>query len=208
SGSGKTTIVRLIPRLYDVESGSVKVDGKDVRDWDLIYLRNSIAMVLQDDFLFSGTIKENISYGRPDASEEEVIKMAEEANVDQFAKKMPEGYDTKVGQRGIKLSGGQRQRISIARALLKDPEILILDEATSSVDSHTEKLIQEAIERVSEGRTTFTIAHRLSTIVDADEILFIEKGHIEERGTFDELMGKGEKFKHFYDLQFTNDDRR
>jgi len=202
SGSGKTTIVRLIPRLYDVDDGSVKVDEVDVRDWNLKELRNSIAMVLQDDFLFSGTIKENISYGRPDATEEEVLRMAEEANVDEFAKDMPDGYETKVGQRGIKLSGGQRQRISIARALLKDPEILILDEATSSVDSHTEKLIQEAIDRVSEGRTTFTIAHRLSTIVDADEILFIEDGEIIERGTFDELMDKGEKFQHFYDLQF------
>lgn len=202
SGSGKTTIVRLIPRLYDVDDGSVKVDEIDVKNWNLKELRNSIAMVLQDDFLFSGTIKENISYGRPDAMEDEVLKMAEEANVDQFAKDMPDGYETQVGQRGIKLSGGQRQRISIARALLKDPEILILDEATSSVDSHTEKLIQEAIDRVSEGRTTFTIAHRLSTIVDADEILFIEDGQIEERGTFDELMDKGEKFQHFYDLQF------
>ncbi|MEF8874931.1 MAG: ABC transporter ATP-binding protein [Candidatus Thermoplasmatota archaeon] len=202
SGSGKTTIVRLIPRLYDVDEGSVKVDGVDVSDWDLKELRNSIAMVLQDDYLFSGTIKENISYGRPEASEEKVMDMAEKANVDKFAEDMPEGYETEVGQRGIKLSGGQRQRISIARALLKDPEILILDEATSSVDSHTEKLIQEAIDRVSEGRTTFTIAHRLSTIVDADEILFIEEGRIKERGTFDELMERGEKFSHFYDLQF------
>lgn len=202
SGSGKTTIVRLIPRLYDVDKGSVKVDNIDVKDWDIVELRNSIAMVLQDDYLFSGTIKENISYGRPDASEDQVLKMAKEANVDKFAEEMPDGYETKVGQRGIKLSGGQRQRISIARALLKDPEILILDEATSSVDTHTEKLIQEAIDRVSEGRTTFTIAHRLSTIVDADEILFIEKGQIKERGTFEELMDRGEKFKHFYDLQF------
>ncbi|MBS3789653.1 MAG: ABC transporter ATP-binding protein [Candidatus Thermoplasmatota archaeon] len=202
SGSGKTTIVRLIPRLYDVDKGSVKIDGVDVKDWDLKELRNSIAMVLQDDYLFSGTIKENISYGRPEASEEEVLEMAKKANVHQFAEKMPNGYETDVGQRGIKLSGGQRQRISIARALLKDPEILILDEATSSVDSYTEKLIQEAIDRVSEGRTTFTIAHRLSTIVDADEILFIEDGRIKERGTFDELMDKGEKFSHFYDLQF------
>ncbi|MFW5945778.1 MAG: ABC transporter ATP-binding protein [Candidatus Natronoplasma sp.] len=202
SGSGKTTIVRLIPRLYDVDKGSVKIDGVDVKDWDLKELRNSIAMVLQDDYLFSGTIKENISYGRPEASEEEVLEMAEKANVHQFAEDMPNGYGTEVGQRGIKLSGGQRQRISIARALLKDPEILILDEATSSVDSHTEKLIQEAIDRVSEGRTTFTIAHRLSTIVDADEILFIENGRIKERGTFDELMERGEKFSHFYDLQF------
>ncbi|MFP4000796.1 MAG: ABC transporter ATP-binding protein [Thermoplasmata archaeon] len=205
SGSGKTTIVRLIPRLDDVNDGSVKVDGVDVKDWDLKELRNSIAMVLQDDYLFSGTIKENISYGRPEASEEKVMEIARKANVHQFAEDMPDGYETEVGQRGIKLSGGQRQRISIARALLKDPEILILDEATSSVDSHTEKLIQEAIDRVSEGRTTFTIAHRLSTIVDADEILFIENGKIEERGTFDELMSQGDKFRHFYNLQFGGD---
>ncbi len=202
SGSGKTTMVRLIPRLYDVNEGFVKVDGVDVRDWDLKELRNSIAMVLQDDYLFSGTIKENIAYGRPSASEEEVMDVAKKANVHQFSKDMKDGYETQVGQRGLKLSGGQRQRISIARALLKDPEILILDEATSSVDSHTEKLIQEAIERVSEGRTTFTIAHRLSTIVNSDEIIFVENGRIIERGTFDELMEEGEKFKHFYELQF------
>lgn len=202
SGSGKTTVVRLIPRLYDVDEGSVKVDDIDVKQWNLKDLRNSIAMVLQDDFLFSGTIKENIAYGRPNASEEEVMEAAKKANVHQFAEDMPEGYETKVGQRGLKLSGGQRQRISIARALLKDPDILILDEATSSVDSHTEKLIQQAIERISSGRTTFTIAHRLSTIVNSDEILFIEDGKIVERGTFDELMEEGEKFKHFYELQF------
>lgn len=202
SGSGKSTVVRLIPRFYEVDNGSVKVDGVDVRDWDLKELRNSIAMVMQDDYLFSGTIKDNIAYGRPTASEEEVIQMAEKANVDQFAEEMVNGYETKVGQRGVKLSGGQRQRISIARALLKDPEILILDEATSSVDSYTEQLIQEAIDRVSRGRTTFTIAHRLSTIVDSDEILFIEKGQIKESGTFDELMDRGEKFQHFYELQF------
>ncbi len=205
SGSGKTTMVRLIPRLYDVDKGSVEVDCIDVRNWDLKELRNSIAMVLQDDYLFSGTIKENIAYGRPNASEEEVMEVAKKANVHQFAKKMKDGYETKVGQRGLKLSGGQRQRISIARALLKDPEILILDEATSSVDSHTEKLIQEAIERVSKGRTTFTIAHRLSTIVNSDEIIFVEDGEIVERGTFDELMDEGEKFKHFYELQFSGD---
>lgn len=202
SGSGKSTVVRLIPRLYDVDSGSVEVDGVDVRDWNLKELRNSIAMVMQDDYLFSGTIKENIAYGRPNATEEEVVRMAEEANVDQFAEEMVDGYETEIGQRGVKLSGGQRQRISIARALLKDPEILILDEATSSVDSYTEQLIQEAIDRVSLGRTTFTIAHRLSTIVDSDEILFIEKGRIVERGTFDELMEEGKKFHHFYELQF------
>ncbi len=205
SGSGKTTVVRLILRLYDVDRGSVKVDGIDVRDWDLKELRNSIAMVLQDDYLFSGSIRENIAYGNPNASHEEVMKVARRANVDEFAEEMEDGYETEVGQRGLKLSGGQRQRISIARALLKDPDILILDEATSSVDSHTEKLIQEAIERVSEGRTTFTIAHRLSTIVDSDEILFLDEGEIVERGTFDELMDEGEKFKHFYDLQFSED---
>ena len=206
SGSGKTTVVRLIPRLYEVDRGTVKIDGVDVRDWDLNDLRNSIAMVMQDDYLFSGTIKENIRYGDPHASEERVIEMAKEANVHQFTTRMPDGYETDVGQRGVKLSGGQRQRISIARALLKDPSILVLDEATSSVDSYTEKLIQEAIDRVSQGRTTFTIAHRLSTIVDSDEILFIEDGRIKERGSFQELMDMEEKFYEFYKLQFESED--
>lgn len=202
SGSGKTTMVRLLPRLYDVDSGTVSVDGIPVQDWNIHALRDAISMVMQDDYLFSGSIGDNISYGDPDTSIEEIKKYAREANVDEFVDEMEDGYSTEVGQRGVKLSGGQRQRISIARALLQDPKILILDEATSSVDSYTEKLIQQAIERVAEGRTTFIIAHRLSTIVDADEILFIEDGRIEERGDFSELMDLEGRFFDYYKLQF------
>ncbi|MBS3825834.1 ABC transporter ATP-binding protein [Candidatus Bipolaricaulota bacterium] len=201
SGAGKTTFVRLLPRLYDVNRGSVKLDGIDVKDWDVRYLRKNIAMVMQDDYLFSGTVRENISYGKPDVKDEEVIKYAREANVDDFVKEFPEGYDTDIGQRGVKLSGGQKQRISIARALIQDPKILILDEATSSVDTSTEKLIQEAIDKVSRGRTTFTIAHRLSTITNADIILFIKKGKIIEKGKFGELMEQRGEFYNFYQLQ-------
>jgi len=201
SGAGKTTIVRLLPRLYDVNRGSVKLDGIDVKDWDLRYLRKNIAMVMQDDYLFSGTVRENISYGKPGVTDEGVIKYAREANVDAFVKEFPEGYDTDIGQRGVKLSGGQKQRISIARALIQDPKILILDEATSSVDTSTEKLIQEAIDKVSRGRTTFTIAHRLSTITNADIILFVKKGKIIEKGKFEELMEQQGEFYKFYQLQ-------
>ncbi len=202
SGAGKTTIVRLLPRLYETDKGAIKIDGIDIRDWNVNDLRNSISMVMQDDYLFSGTIRENITYGRPDAGKDQIIKVAKEANVHEFARQLPDGYQTEVGQRGVKLSGGQKQRISIARALLKDPEILILDEATSSVDSYTEKLIQEAIERVTRGRTTFIIAHRLSTITGADKILFVENGRIMERGSYQELMDRGGRFCEFYELQF------
>ncbi len=205
SGSGKTTLISLIPRLYDVDQGEVRVDGIDVREWGLNDLRDSISMVMQDDYLFSGPIKENIAYGRPGAPEEEVLKMAREANVENFVSELPDGFESEIGQRGVKLSGGQRQRISIARALLKDPEILILDEATSSVDTYTEKLIQQAIDRVSEGRTTFIIAHRLSTITNADEIIFIEDGRIKERGSFEKLMELEERFHEFYRLQYDPD---
>ncbi|MFB6291418.1 MAG: ABC transporter ATP-binding protein [Candidatus Bipolaricaulia bacterium] len=202
SGAGKTTLVRLIPRLYDLKEGSVKVDGVDVRDWDLRSLRRNIAMVMQDDYLFSGTVTENISYGKPNVSREEIEKYAREANVEEFISDLPDGYETDIGQRGVKLSGGQKQRISIARALIQDPKILILDEATSSVDTYTEKLIQEAIDKVSLGRTTFTIAHRLSTITNADKILFVENGEICEEGTFDDLMNEEGEFYEFYQLQF------
>ncbi len=202
SGAGKTTTVRLIPRLYEVERGQVIIDGVDVRDIDVHELRSSIAMVMQDDYLFSDSIADNIRYGRPDASHEEIVEAAKAANAHDFIMDMPRGYETEVGQRGLRLSGGQRQRVSIARAFLKDPRILILDEATSSVDSETEKLIQEAIERITEGRTTFIIAHRLSTIVDADEILFIDEGRVLERGNHHQLMAQGGQYREFYDLQF------
>jgi len=202
SGAGKTTLVRLIPRLYDINEGTVKVDDVDVRDWSIRHLRRNIAMVMQDDYLFSGTVTENISYGKPDVTRQEVEKYAREANVEEFIPDLPNGYETDIGQRGVKLSGGQKQRISIARALIQDPKILILDEATSSVDTYTEKLIQEAIDKVSRGRTTFTIAHRLSTITNADKILFVRSGEIVETGNFEELMEKKGDFFEFYQLQF------
>ncbi|MFW6390023.1 MAG: ABC transporter ATP-binding protein [Halanaerobiales bacterium] len=203
SGAGKTTIVRLIPRLYEVKSGEVLIDGKNVKEYDIEELRNVIAMVMQEDFLFSSTIAENIAYGKPDADHEEIVKAAKQANAHQFiTEELADGYETQVGQRGVKLSGGQRQRISIARAFLKDPKILILDEATSSVDLETEELIQEAINEVTHGRTTFIIAHRLSTIVNADKILFIESGEIKEIGRHDELISKDTNYKRFYSKQF------
>jgi ATP-binding cassette subfamily B protein len=204
SGAGKTSTVRLIPRLYDIDSGQVLIDGIDVKEWDIHSLRSSIAMVMQDDFLFSDSVAENIIYGKTDARKEEIIEVAKKANAHEFIKELPKGYDTLVGERGVKLSGGQRQRVSIARAFLKNPDILILDEATSSVDLHTEKLIQEAIDRVAAGRTTFIIAHRLSTIINADQILFIEKGKIKEKENHQELMAKKDKYYQFYKMQFEN----
>ncbi|MFW5787631.1 MAG: ABC transporter ATP-binding protein [Halanaerobiales bacterium] len=202
SGAGKTSIVRLIPRLYEVNGGQVMIDGIDVRDYELKELRKHIGMVMQEDFLFSDTVAQNIAYGRPDASQEEIVQAAEDANAHQFIKELKNGYDTQVGQRGIKLSGGQRQRISIARAFLKDPKILILDEATSSVDLETERLIQEAVDKVASGRTTFIIAHRLATIVNADMILFVENGKIKERGNHKELMACNGSYRRFYEMQF------
>ncbi len=202
SGAGKTSIIRLIPRLYDVDSGQVLIDGINVRDWKIRDLRNSIAMVMQDDFLFSNSVTENIAYGRPGAEQEEIIAAAKAANAHEFIEELPQGYDTQVGQRGLKLSGGQKQRISLARAFLKNPRILILDEATSSVDLKTEKLIQEAIARITSQRTTFIIAHRLSTITNAGMILFIDRGRVREMGSHEELMEKAGSYYEFYRMQF------
>ncbi|MFW6238708.1 MAG: ABC transporter ATP-binding protein, partial [Halanaerobiales bacterium] len=203
SGAGKTTIVRLIPRLYEAQKGDILIDGINIADYDIKQLRNSVAMVMQEDFLFSTSVAENIAYGKPEATQEEIRECARKANAHQFiVEDLEEGYDTQVGQRGVKLSGGQRQRISIARAFLKDPKILILDEATSSVDLETEELIQEAIDEVTHGRTTFIIAHRLATIVNADEILFIDDGQILERGNHEELISKDSHYKNFYSRQF------
>ncbi|MFW6268942.1 MAG: ABC transporter ATP-binding protein [Bacillota bacterium] len=205
SGAGKTTIVRLIPRLYELDSGEILIDGINVKDYDIEELRNSIAMVMQEDFLFSTSVAENIAYGKPDASQEEIIECAKKANAHQFiSEELSDGYETQVGQRGVKLSGGQRQRISIARAFLKDPKILILDEATSSVDLETEELIQEAIDEVTHGRTTFIIAHRLATIINADEILFIQDGQILEKGTHEKLNNADTNYNRFYSKQFQN----
>lgn len=205
SGAGKTSMVRLIPRLYEANMGEVKVDNIDVREYDLKNLRSYIGMVMQEDFLFSDSVAENIAYGRPDASRDEIIEAAKDANAHEFIIGLKNGYDTLVGQRGIKLSGGQRQRVSIARAFLNNPKILILDEATSSVDLETEQLIQEAVDKVSKGRTTFVIAHRLATIVNADQILFIENGQIVERGNHEELMQLNNKYRKFYEMQFKKD---
>jgi ABC-type multidrug transport system fused ATPase/permease subunit len=202
SGSGKTTIVNLIPRFYDVSAGKVIIDGRDVRDVKIKSLRRHIAIVLQDPVLFSGTIRENVLYGNPSASEKDIIKAAEAANAYDFIKSLPEGFETQVGERGTLLSGGQKQRITIARAFLKDPEILILDEATSSLDSQSEYLIQDAMARLVKGRTTFIIAHRLSTIIHADLIFVLSAGSIIESGTHAELLYKEGAYKDLYDVQF------
>ena len=201
TGSGKTSLVNLIPRFYDVTAGGVFVDGRDVRELDLVSLRRQIGIVLQTSLLFSDSIKANIAYGRPDATEQEVIAAAKAAQADEFIRSLPSGYETVVGERGITLSGGQRQRVAIARALLMNPRILILDDSTSSVDTETEKLIQSALDSLMEGRTTFVIAHRLSTVRRADMIVVMDKGRIVQRGTHKELIRHGGLYRQIYDLQ-------
>jgi ATP-binding cassette, subfamily B, bacterial len=191
TGAGKSTIVNLLPRFYDVTQGQVLIDGQDIREVTLESLRHQIGIVSQEAFLFNGTIRENILYGRLDASEAEMMEAAKAANCHEFIMALPEKYDSRVGERGVKLSVGEKQRVSIARALLKDPPILILDEATASVDTATEKLIQEALEHLMAHRTSFVIAHRLSTVRNADQILVLKAGHIIERGTHEELMALG-----------------
>jgi ATP-binding cassette, subfamily B, bacterial len=188
TGVGKSTLASLIPRFYDPDQGTILIDGKDIRKITLSSLRRQISFVSQDVFLFNGTVKENILYGRQDATDEEIIEAAKAANAHEFILELPEGYDTKVGERGVKLSGGQKQRISIARAILKDAPILILDEATSSVDTQTERLIQEALNRLKENKTTVVIAHRLSTIQEAEQIVVIKEGEILEQGSHEELL--------------------
>ena len=202
SGGGKTTLINLIPRFYDPMSGSILVDGVDIRDVRLNTLRQQIAIVLQDTYLFSGTIKENIRYGRPNATDEEAVEAAKTANAHDFIMEQKYGYDTEIGERGARLSGGQKQRIGIARAVLRNPKILILDEATSMLDSEAEKEIRTAISRLMEGRTTFVIAHRLSTVMNADQILVIEDGEITEKGTHDELARAGGRYSRLCKIQF------
>ena len=201
TGVGKTTLISLIPRFYDVVQGKVSIDGVDVRKIDLDQLHQSVSMVLQDVFLFHGTIRENILFGRPNASEAEMIQAAQIANAAEFIDQLPNGYDTLIGERGVKLSGGQKQRLSIARALLKDSPILILDEATSSVDTETEMLIQQALERLIRGRTTIIIAHRLSTVRNADKIVALEGTGILEMGTHAELLDKDGLYHKLYTAQ-------
>jgi ATP-binding cassette subfamily B protein len=192
SGAGKSTFVNLICRFYDVTDGQILLDGVDIRDYDVRWLRRQIGVVLQEPYLFHGTIADNIRYGKPEASEAEIIRAARAANAHDFIVGFPDGYDTMVGERGQSLSGGERQRISIARAILHDPKLLILDEATSSVDTETEKQIQEALDRLVAGRTTFAIAHRLSTLQAADRLVVLEKGKIVEQGVHSELVDKTE----------------
>ena len=201
TGVGKTTLVGLIPRFYDVINGKVSIDGVDVRDFDLDQLHESVSMVLQDVFLFHGTIRENILFGRPNATEEEVLHAARIANAAEFIDRMPHGYDTMIGERGVKLSGGQKQRLSIARAILKNSPILILDEATSAVDTETELLIQQALERLIKGRTTIIIAHRLSTVRNADKIVAMEGTGIVESGTHAELLAQKGLYHKLYTVQ-------
>ncbi|MDI6034389.1 ABC transporter transmembrane domain-containing protein [Flavobacterium sp. LB2P84] len=205
SGTGKSTIASLLLRFYTIDEGEILVDGKNIYDFDLESLRGNMSIVPQDVILFGGTIRENIAYGKPNASEEEIITASKQANAYNFIESFPEKFETIVGERGIKLSGGQRQRIAIARALLKNPSILILDEATSSLDSESEKLVQEALEILMEGRTSIIIAHRLSTIRSADQILVLDKGKITEQGTHQELIAlENGIYKNLSNLQFSN----
>lgn len=202
SGAGKTTICSLIPRFYDVDSGSITIDGIDVRDMKLHSLREQIGIVQQDVFLFSGTIRENVAYGKRDATEEEIREAIRRAHLEEFVNELPEGLDTQIGERGLKLSGGQKQRLSIARMFLKNPPILILDEATSALDIETEKHIQASLAELAKNRTTLVIAHRLSTIMDADRVLVVTKNGIEEEGTYDSLVENDGILARLHNLQF------
>ena len=204
SGSGKTTIISLIPRFYDVHAGQVRIDGRDVRDVTIKSLRRHIGMVLQDPILFSGSVRENILYGKPNATDEEVIEASRAANAYEFIMSMPHGFDSEVGERGCFLSGGQRQRLTIARAFLKDPKILILDEATANLDPESEHLIQNAMKRLVIGRTTFIIAHRLSTVINADRILVLSAGQVVESGTHHELLANGGLYREYHRKQFAS----
>ena len=200
SGGGKTTLCSLLPRFYDVTGGAVLIDGQDVRGLTLKSLRSAIGIVQQDVYLFSGTIRENIAYGKPDATDEEIVEAAKKANIHEFVMGLEDGYDTYVGERGARLSGGQKQRISIARVFLKDPPILILDEATSALDNESERHIQQSLEELARDRTTIVIAHRLSTIRNADEIIVITEDGIAERGTHESLLEKGGLYAHYYNM--------
>jgi ABC-type multidrug transport system fused ATPase/permease subunit len=203
SGSGKSTLVSLVMAFARPTTGRVLVDGRDLNDLKLADYRAKLGVVLQENFLFDGTVADNIRFARPDATREEIEEVALIANADEFIRGFPQGYDTVVGERGIKLSGGQRQRIAIARAILADPRILILDEATSSLDSESEAMIQEGLRRLRQGRTAFVIAHRLSTIRSADQILVLEKGEIVERGTHRELMSLNGRYRELHDRQYS-----
>lgn len=202
SGGGKSTLVNLIPRFFDVSTGSIKIDGIDLRDYKIKSLRKKIGIVPQETFLFGKTVLENIKYGSQNATFEEVVEAAKKANAHEFIEKLEKGYETEIGERGVRLSGGQKQRIAIARAILENPQILILDEATSALDNESEKLVQDALERLMKGKTTFIIAHRLSTIINSDKIIVIQEGEIKETGRHEELLEKGEIYKGLYNKSF------
>lgn len=203
SGGGKSTVVNLIPRFYDVKSGSIMINGIDIREYDIVSLRNSISFVFQDNYLFSGSIKENILMGRPDATDEEMVNAVKLAHLDEFLSTLPDGIDTVVGERGASLSGGQRQRVAIARALIKNSPIVILDEATSALDNESEAIVQKALDNLMENRTVFVIAHRLSTIHNADRIAVLNEGELVELGTHTELINKPDgRYKYLYEMQF------
>jgi len=202
SGAGKTTLLNLIPRFYDPQKGVISVDGNNIQDVKFKSLREHISIVPQEVHLFGTSIRENIIYGKLDATEEEIIQAAKDANAHQFIMDTEDGYNSMIGEKGVKLSGGQRQRLAIARAILKNPAILLLDEATSSLDSESEAQVQEALVRLMENRTTFVIAHRLSTVQHADRILVLDEGEIVEQGTHTELIEQGGLYSHLYELQF------
>jgi ABC-type multidrug transport system fused ATPase/permease subunit len=206
SGCGKSTISNLLLRFYDVKEGCIRVDGVDIRKFSQDSYRNNIGVVLQEPFLFSGTLRENIAYSRASATEDDVIRAAELANVAEFANKLEKGYDTVIGENGASLSGGQKQRLAIARAILKDPAILILDEATSALDTASEKLVQRALDNMMDGRTTVIIAHRLSTIRNADKIVVLRDGRIDQLGNHDELMAVDGTYRKLYTAQKSTDD--
>jgi subfamily B ATP-binding cassette protein MsbA len=202
SGAGKTTLLDLLARFYEVSEGSIAMDGTDIRDFPLRGLRGALGIVSQETVLFHDTVRANIAYGSRHASQEEIERAAKAAYAHDFVTQLPQGYDTVVGERGTELSGGQRQRLAIARAILRDPPILVFDEATSALDTEAERIVQQAIERLLEGRTVFVIAHRLSTVQRADQILVLEEGRIEEEGTHQDLLEKGGLYRRLYELQF------
>ena len=204
SGGGKSTLVNLIPRFFDVDAGMITIDGINVKNYKIKSLRKKIGIVPQETFLFGGTVLENIRYGNQKASVEEVIEAAKKANAHEFIEKLEQGYETEIGERGVKLSGGQKQRISIARAILENPQILILDEATSALDNESEQLVQDALEKLMKGKTTFVIAHRLSTIINSDKIVVIQQGEIKEVGSHEELLDKDGIYKSLYNKSFKN----
>ena len=204
SGAGKSTLCSLIPRFYEVSGGAIRIDGTDIRDITLKSLRDHIGIVQQDVYLFVGTVADNIRYGKPQATFEEIVEAAKNANAHDFIMSLPDGYDTDIGQRGVKLSGGQKQRLSIARVFLKNPPILIFDEATSALDNESEKVVQESLEKLAKNRTTFVIAHRLSTIKNAEKILVLTDSGIEEEGTHRQLLERGGIYAHLYQMQFAD----